>query len=286
MEDPEPNGNRSHVAVLHQALVDKLKGDGCIHSARVEAAFRAVPRHVFVPDVALEQVYSDMHLVTKEQDGQPISSSSQPAVMACMLELLDLRPGQCVLEIGAGTGYNAALMAHLVGETGRIVTIDLDEDIVAAAREHLAAAGYKQVHVVCGDGGQGYADAAPYDRVILTVGAADIAPAWREQLAPHGRLLLPLEVKPVTGRQLLVAFDRTDGYLESTAIRYICFIRLRGSLATIPEDQVQLGALSDRDFNIAAERLRIRAYPRDAGYAPSASEAVVDKPSVRLVFGY
>ncbi len=99
-----------------------------------------------------------------------------------MLEMLDLQPGQHVLEIGAGTGYAAALMAHLVGETGQVVTIDLDEDIVNDARGHLKAAGIEHVQVICGDGALGWEEAAPYDRVVLTVGASDIAPAWREQI--------------------------------------------------------------------------------------------------------
>ncbi len=97
--------------------------------------------------------------------------------MAIMLEQLQLEPGQRVLEIGTGTGYNAALMAHIVGETGQVITIDIDEDIVEGAREHLAAAGYDSVQVVCGDGGLGDVSAAAYDRIIFTVGANNILPA-------------------------------------------------------------------------------------------------------------
>ncbi|MFQ5793356.1 MAG: hypothetical protein ACE5JI_23035, partial [Acidobacteriota bacterium] len=87
---------------MHQALVDKLKEMGCIRTPQVEAAFRAVPRHLFLPGVPHDRVYSDDAILTKRVDGQVVSSSSQPAIMAVMLEQLDLHPGQRVLEIGAG----------------------------------------------------------------------------------------------------------------------------------------------------------------------------------------
>jgi protein-L-isoaspartate(D-aspartate) O-methyltransferase len=106
------------VSTLHQALVDRLKCAGYIHTPAVEAAFRAVPRHLFLPAVAPDTVYTDEAIPTKRLDGKAVSSSSQPAIMAIMLEQLDLHPGHRVLEIGAGTGYNAALMAHIVGDSG------------------------------------------------------------------------------------------------------------------------------------------------------------------------
>jgi len=244
MEQPVSDAGEYNASTLHQALVDTLKREGYIRSPRVEAAFRAVPRHLFLPGVALDTVYSDTHIATKERDGQSISSSSQPALMAIMLELLDLRPGQRVLEIGAGTGYNAALLAHMVGDTGQVVTVDIDEDIVADARGHLRAAGFERAHVVCGDGGLGYADGAPYDRIILTVGAADIAPAWREQVVVGGRLVLPLEITrlhSLFAAQLLLAFDRVDDHLESVAVRGCGFIRLRGAFSTASAEPVALG---------------------------------------------
>jgi len=106
------------VAALHAALVDALLRRGAITDPRVEAAFRAIPRHLFLPDVPLAEVYRDQAIPTKIRDGEAISSSSQPEIMATMLDQLRLAPGLRVLEIGAGTGYNAALMAHIVGEKG------------------------------------------------------------------------------------------------------------------------------------------------------------------------
>jgi protein-L-isoaspartate(D-aspartate) O-methyltransferase len=224
--------------VLRTTLVDQLKREGHIRTPHVEAAFRAIPRHEFVPGVAPEQAYHDQSIPVKQLDGTPVSSSSQPAIMAIMLEQLNLQPGQRVLEIGAGTGYNAALMAHLVGEEGQVVTLDIDEDLVAGAREHLAAAGFDRVHVVRGDGGVGYLDAAPYDRIILTVGAWDIAPAWREQMTPGGRLVLPLSIK--AGIQASVAFERVGDHLASRSVFGCGFVMLRGAFAG-PETRLALG---------------------------------------------
>jgi protein-L-isoaspartate(D-aspartate) O-methyltransferase len=218
-------------------LVELLEIERIIHDPAVAVAFRTVPRHLFLPGVPLEEVYRDIAIPTKRIDGIPVSSSSQPAMMAEMLQQLDVRLGQRVLEIGAGTGYNAALLASLVGEGGHVTTLDIDDDLVTSAREHLAAAGFSRVQTVCADGGLGYAPEAPYDRIILTVGAWDICAAWFEQLAPAGRLLLPLSLR---GPQKSVAFVWEEGHLRSDSIRDCSFVRLRGAFAG-PDHLVQLG---------------------------------------------
>jgi protein-L-isoaspartate(D-aspartate) O-methyltransferase len=203
----------------------------------VEAAFRAVPRHLFLPEVAISDVYTDRAFPTKHADGRPISSSSQPAIMAIMLEQLALQRGQRVLEIGAGTGYNAALIAQIVGRGGQVVTVDVDEDVASSARQQLAAAGFDRVDVRCADGGFGCPDAAPYDRIILTASAWDIAPAWFEQLSLAGRLVLPLSLRQV---QQSVAFERHQDHLESVAVADCGFMPLRGAFAG-PQRVVPLG---------------------------------------------
>lgn len=239
MGQGEIDTNGGETVALNQILVDELKSKGWIQTPGVEAAFRVVLRHHFLPGRPLEEVYSDRVIPTKQdQEGQWISSSSQPAIMAIMLEQLGLEPGHQVLEIGAGTGYNAALMAHIVGEAGRVVTVDIDEDIVEAAREHLTVAGFEQVQVICADGGYGYADAAPYDRIILTVGAPDITPAWLNQLKPNGRIVLPLMLK---GSMKSIAFERVDNHLESLSVKDCSFILLRGDFASIFSKPIQLG---------------------------------------------
>src|SRR5262245_63028457 len=141
MEPLIPYESSSAEAVLlHQALVDTLQRDGFIQTPRVLAAFRAIPRHLFLPGVALDKVYQNEPVATiRQPDGRALSSSSRPAIMALMLEQLCLEPGQRVLEIGTGTGYNAALLAHIVGETGQVTTIDIDQELVESARQHLDA---------------------------------------------------------------------------------------------------------------------------------------------------
>jgi protein-L-isoaspartate(D-aspartate) O-methyltransferase len=215
---------------LRRALVDTLRRADRLHSARVAQAMLDVPREFFVADIPLEHVYRPAEaIVTKRVDGVSVSSASAPEVVALMLEQLDPRPGDRVLEIGAGTGYNAALLQHLVGESGQVVTLDIDDDLVLSARAHLRQAGYEQVEVFHADGALGYPSARPFDRIMLTVASADIAPAWREQLAtPHGCLVLPLALN---GPQRSIAFRPAGNHFQSTSIRNCSFIPLRGLLA-------------------------------------------------------
>jgi protein-L-isoaspartate(D-aspartate) O-methyltransferase len=223
--------NDNDSRVLRRALVETLRRDGHIRSARIAAAMQAVPRELFVPGVSLEEVYrpSDA-IVTKRIDGVSVSSASAPEVVALMLEQLDPQPGNSVLEIGAGSGYNAALLAHLVGINGRVVTLDVDEDLVLGAREHLLRAGYGQVKVVQSDGALGYPDEQTFDRIMLTVASNDIAPAWHQQLArPRGRLVMPLGLR---GLQRCVVFTPEDDHLVCRSPRGCSFIGLRGLLAS------------------------------------------------------
>lgn len=221
---------------LQKTLVDDLKSKGYIRSALVEEAFRSVPRHLFVPEMPLENVYCNRALLVKQdEDGQWTSSSSAPGTMVVMLEQLGLEPGHKVLEIGTGSGYNAALIAHIVGPTGQVVTVDIDEELTHQARKHVAAAGFPDVRVVCADGGYGYAEDAPYDRIVLTVGAVDILPAWKDQLKADGRLVLPLSI---TWSERSIAFTQCDEYLTSLSVCNCSFMRLRGDFPGIRWQQL------------------------------------------------
>jgi len=228
-------------AELRERLVAEVLATSGIRDERIAAALRNVPRHLFLPHLPPEEAYLDDAIVTKrDTEGQPISSSSQPAIMAIMLDQLDLAPGQRVLEIGAGTGYNAALIRHIVGPSGTVVSVDIEADLVERAREHLASAGYPDVTVVTADGAEGYPPGTPYDRVIATVGVSDLAPAWLQQTGPDARIVVPLDVR---GSQLAVAFGRAGpaqaGHWVSRSIAPCGFMRMRGSLAG-PERTVVL----------------------------------------------
>ncbi|MFC4942250.1 methyltransferase domain-containing protein [Pseudonocardia sp. GCM10023141] len=208
------------------AMVDALRATGRVRSPEVEAALRAVPRHLFLPDLPIDDAYADYAVPVQFEDGVATSSASQPSMMAIMLEQLAVREGHQVLEIGAGTGYNAALLDRLVGPLGSVTSVDIDAELVASAAVHLAAAGVEDVDLVCADGALGHLPGAPYDRIVLTVGSADLRPEWLAQLAPEGRLLLPLAVR---GSQLSVALALgADGVLRSETVRSCAFIRLRG----------------------------------------------------------
>jgi len=184
---------------------------------------------MFLPGVAPELAYADEPVVTKtDPEGNPVSSASQPALVATMLDSLDLSPGQRVLEIGAGTGYNAALLRYLTGPDGTVVSLDIDQDIVDQARANLTDAGYPDVTVVCADGALGYPPLAPYQRLTATVGISDLAPAWLEQVTDDALLLVPLDVR---GIDLLVAFTRSAAHWASRSVAPCGFIRMRGALA-------------------------------------------------------
>ena len=219
-------------------LAESLEASGRA-GAVVSAAFLAVPRHLFLPQVEVGEAYRDTAIVVKsDAEGLPVSASTQPAMMAIMLEQLGLAAGQRVLEVGAGTGYNAAVMARLVGDSGSVVTIDVEPDLVVQARANLAAAECHRVTVICGDGADGAPDFAPFDRIIVTAGAWDLAPQWLEQLGDGGRIVLPLSVR---GIQLSVAFSRAEtGTWVSGSARRCQFIRMTGGSAG-PESVVPLG---------------------------------------------
>ncbi|WP_051451884.1 methyltransferase, FxLD system [Actinospica robiniae] len=213
---------------LRAAMTTWLREQGSIRSASVAAAFRYTPRHLFLPGVGLYQAYADSVVPTKyDAQGQSISAASQPTIVALMLEQLDVRRGQSVLEIGAGTGYNAALLGRLVGRPGKVVTMDVDRDLVEAAAAHLLAAEASNVEVVLGDGALGLPSHAPYDRITVTVGAGDVPPGWVEQLAPGGRLVVPLRLRGDVTFSL--ALDLApDGRLYSSSTEACTFMPLRG----------------------------------------------------------
>lgn len=212
---------------LREAMVGELREMGTIRSDRVADVFRAVRRHLFAPGVPLDAVYAaTSSVVTKlDEQGVAISSVSAPEIQAFMLEQAAINPGMNVLEIGSG-GYNAALVAELVGSEGTVTTVDIYPEVTDRASRLLDAAGYSRVNVVLADAENGVPERAPYDRIIVTVGAWDIPPAWVEQLADRGRIVVPLRMRGLT-RSL--ALERDGDRLVSRSAMICGFVKIQGA---------------------------------------------------------
>ncbi|MFF8903636.1 methyltransferase domain-containing protein [Streptomyces olivaceoviridis] len=234
-------------------LVREIDADGAWADDPVwREAFAAVPRHLFVPyyyvtgargyerrwgespdrearERWVRGAYADVPLATRLRDGELLSSSSQPSLMARMLVALRVEDGDRVLEVGAGTGYNAALLAHRLGADDLVTTIDLEPEITESARQHLAAAGHHPV-VVTGDGARGVPERAPFDRIIATCELPTVPRAWLAQCRPGARVLTPL----ATGLLTLTVRDaeHAEGpFLPGAAF----FVPLRGGRRAQPE---------------------------------------------------
>ncbi|MBN1963806.1 MAG: methyltransferase domain-containing protein [Anaerolineae bacterium] len=213
-----------------EALVAELRAKGIALSPALERAFLDVPRHLFVPGVYLDAVYRDNVIITRrDKFGVPVSSSSQPAIMAIMNTALDVQPGQHVLEIGTGTGYNAAILAALVGESGSVTSVEIDAETADAAVTHLQRAGFSGVRVVVGDGANGLFDPASFDRIISTAAAWDLPDEWATQLKDDGLLVTPFIF---AGMQIGAALRKqSDGSFTSTQLFPLGFIALQGEAA-------------------------------------------------------
>ncbi|WP_017975669.1 methyltransferase, FxLD system [Actinopolyspora halophila] len=244
---------------LRARMVEKVRGDGFATNPRVERVLRQMPRHEFVPEADLQTAYHPFEAVITHRfaDGTSLSCASAPFVVAMMLDQLDVHPGHRVLEIGAGTGYNAALLAELTGDSQLVTTIDADPEVTEQARRNLDAAGYGHMHVVTGDGTHGVPENGPYDRIIATVSPWDIPPSWWQQLAPAGRMVLPLRWR---GQTRAVALAERGGKLVSDGVELCGFVPLTGDTegertAPITND----GTVSlhwDRDQPIDPSKLR------------------------------
>ena len=247
--DNEPNPNSmSDVTLdvpesdrLRAGLVNYLVREGAIRNPRLQAAFAEIPREFFLPsNVPLSRVYTDDAIVVKwDANHAPSSSSTQPYLMAAMLETLQIQPGMRVLEIGAGVGYNAAIMAHFLGDGALVTSVELDPAMAQIAQQNLRrlaerqpGPGYDRVKVITGDGSAGYLSDAPYDRIVVTVQQWEIAPAWVEQLQVGGLLLLPLTLSPHLWGGMIPAFQKEPaGWLRSVGTTHGSFMPMRGELA-------------------------------------------------------
>ena len=202
-------------------LIDSLRRRGYVSSPAVDRAMRRVPREDFLPQEVRDDAYVDTPLPIGE--GQTISA---PHMVAIMAEQLDLKEGMKVLEIGAGSGYHAAVCAELVGPEGHIYTIERIADLAAFAEENLKKTGYaKNVTVVFADGTKGLPEHAPYDRIFVAAGAPDIPAPLTDQLTEGGKLLVP-----VGGRfyQDLIRVEKRNGKLHKENLGGCVFVPLIG----------------------------------------------------------
>ncbi|MFG2936211.1 methyltransferase domain-containing protein [Streptomyces sp. NPDC048282] len=271
-------------AAARAELVREIDAEGVWAGEPVwREAFAAVPRHLFVPyyyvagergyerrwgespdrgarERWLRGAYEDVPLATRLRDGELLSSSSQPSLMARMLVELRVSEGDRVLEVGAGTGYNAALLAHRLGDDGLVTTVDVDPEIAESARRHLAAAGYRPA-VVTGDGARGVPERAPFDRIIATCALPGVPRAWVGQCAEGARILAPVSTGLLA---LTVRGGGAEGrFLPSAAF----FVPLRGveRVAGVGDASgVPAGALGDESFQFLAELTRGVLSPREA----------------------
>jgi len=202
-------------------LVDSLIRKGYVRSAEVADAVRKVPREEFVPENMRGDAYVDSPLPIGS--GQTISA---PHMVAIMVEASDLHPGHKVLEVGAGSGYHAAVVAELVAPDGHVFTMERHQDLADFARENLERTGYSHsVTVICGDGSRGLPEHAPYDRIFVACGAPNIPKPLMDQVSDGGSLLVP-----VGGRfyQDLIRMERNGDEFTRMSLGGCVFVPLVG----------------------------------------------------------
>ncbi|MHC5002374.1 MAG: protein-L-isoaspartate(D-aspartate) O-methyltransferase [Planctomycetota bacterium] len=205
--------------LVDEALARSGFGRSAIRDPDVLAAMRTVPRHAFVPATYRDRAYQDSPLPIGE--GQTIS---QPYIVALMTELLRLEPTSRVLEIGTGSGYQAAVLAHL---TPHVYSIEIIAPLAKRADQVLAAQGYDEIERRQGDGYHGWAEHAPYDAIIVTCAAGHLPPALWDQLRPGGRIIIPMG-GPYEIQRLVLITKQPDGSRRSetvTAVRFVPMTR-------------------------------------------------------------
>ncbi|MEU9776603.1 methyltransferase, FxLD system [Streptomyces sp. NPDC047968] len=246
---------------LREALAQRLADSGHLRSQAAIDAFRTTDRHAFLPGVDLESAYKEDAVPIKhDEHGEMISCISAPSIVATQLEQLGAGDGHKVLEAGAATGYNAALLGKIVSPGGQVWTLDVDQDLVAGANKHLAEAGVGNATAVMADGAAGLPEHAPYDRIIFTVGAGDIPVKILDQLAPGGRLVLPMRIRGSISRSF--AFERDGETWKSVSCEMATFIPLRKGVCDdvytlVPmagEGNVRLETFSEQDVDRDALR--------------------------------
>ncbi len=191
-----------------------------VKDKRVLEAMRKVPRHLFVPEDLRDEAYNDYPLPIGEEQ-----TISQPYIVALMTELLGLKGKEKVLEIGTGSGYQAAILAHLCKE---VYTIEIIESLARSAQERLKKMGYENIFVRWGDGFEGWPEYAPFDAIIITCAVPEVPPPLLEQLKDGGKICAPYERTP--GVQILTLFIKKGAKIDTNYIDYVRFVPMRGKI--------------------------------------------------------
>ncbi|MHB8754388.1 MAG: protein-L-isoaspartate(D-aspartate) O-methyltransferase [Candidatus Acidiferrales bacterium] len=188
-----------------------------IRSPRVLEAMERVPRHLFVPDELMTRSYNDEPLAIGERQ-----TISQPYMVAAMTETLELESHEHVLEVGAGSGYQAAVLAELSRE---VITIEARASLADAARDRLGVLGYGNVRVEIGDGTLGFPELAPFDAILVAAAAPQVPPPLIEQLAEGGRMVIPVGT---SDRQMLMGIRKIGGRVAEEQLFACQFVPLQG----------------------------------------------------------
>ncbi|MFJ2812141.1 methyltransferase, FxLD system [Streptomyces sp. NPDC087294] len=259
---------------LREALAQRLVDSGHLRSQAAIDAFLTTDRYAFLPGVDLESAYKEDAVPIKhDEHGEMISCISAPSIVATQLEQLGARAGHKVLEAGAATGYNAALLGKIVSPGGQVWTLDVDQDLVAGASKHLSEAGVDNATAVMADGAAGLPEHAPYDRIIFTVGAGDVPVKILDQLAPGGRLVLPMRIRGSISRSF--AFERDGDTWKTVSCEMATFIPLRKGVC----DDVYTLVPMAGEGNVRLETFSEQNVDRDA------LRTVLDQQQTKLYTG-
>jgi protein-L-isoaspartate(D-aspartate) O-methyltransferase len=262
-------------------------------------AYLATPRHRFVRryrewtsplwqdvtesnlDDHLATLYADHAIILFGDDDHNIQSTiSQPSFVLRMLDLLQLQPGHTVLELGAGSGWNAALIAHLVGPTGRVYTLEIIPDMAERASASIAELGITNVEVIAADGSNGHAAGAPYDRIVFTAGAHDLPRPFYDQIKPRGLLLMV--VKSHGDGDTLFLLEYVGDHFESRSSLSCAFVPMTGKHQLDHCAAAVLEPLRERTAMAAGFRLHI--YPADRHLVPTGDQWIVRRQESQFLW--
>jgi protein-L-isoaspartate(D-aspartate) O-methyltransferase len=217
----EPEKTPEDLKAEREEKVRWLVSQGYLRSDRIRRAMLKVRREDFVPRSYRDYAYQEVPLPLPGKG----STISCPHSYPLFYEPLGLDEGHAFLEVGLGSGYGTALAREIVGQKGAVVSVEIDPLSLAFARENLERAGYGDVVLVEGDGGLGWPERAPYDRICVTAACEEIPPPLVDQLAPAGRLIAPVFGD---GAQILTLLEKRDDDIETTAICEVLYVTLRG----------------------------------------------------------